>query len=195
MKKILFATAFIACLASCSQPDPVQDAVAARVAEIVGGVAKVNINTFELIDSVTFGQQLDMADKLYEVRHKQNEKLYFKYMSQSLFNEALEKRASLVKDEYVIAGLRAIRERMSDSLDVVAYYDYKFSGNAKNGEGETVFPEAYASVTPDIKVISLEPERSRLHNGLGKVIPGYLELLEADKNELDAAVQAKARCK
>lgn len=195
MKRILFVLAALTSLCACSQDDPVKDAISAKVAEIVGGEPKVSIYTVEKIDSVTFGQQLDMTDKLFAVIRKQNEKFYFKYMSQNLFNEALDKRASLVKNDYVIEGLKAIRERMADSLDVVAYYDYKFSGKAKKADGVTEIPEAYASIKPDGTLISLEPDKDRLHNGLGKVIPGYSELLDADKNELDAEIQSKARRK
>ena len=40
------------------------------------------------------------------------------------------------------------------------------------------FREAYISITPDGKVISMAAERRDLHKAAGRVIPGYAELLK-----------------
>jgi hypothetical protein len=51
------------------------------------------------------------------------------------------------------------------------------------------FRDAYISITPDGRVISMTAERRDLHKGAGRVIPGYLELLKgAGEDDEDTEV-------
>ena len=61
-------------------------------------------------------------------------------------------------------------------MDEIADYDYVFSGRAETDSQATDFADAYASLTPNLKVIALTSERKDLHKSGGRAIPGYVQL-------------------
>ena len=185
MRKIAFITVLAACLCSCTgnrTADPFVGALESEIIRLVGADAKVSFNSVERIDSTTFGQELDNRIKAMETRQKQNRKFLDQYNMKGQKKSAAAKSEALIKDEQVIAGLNAIKERLAaaDSLGIVAYYDYHFSGSARCEGQETAFPDNYASISPDGVVLSLNDSQKGLHNALGKVIPGYTDLLKAE---------------
>lgn len=185
MKKTVVITALAACLCSCTgnkTADPFVGALESEIIRLVGADAKVSFNNVERIDSTTFGQELENRIKAMETRQKQNQKFLDQYNLKGQRQSAAAKSEALIKDAQVIAGLNAIKARMdaADSLDIVAYYDYHFSGSARCEGQETAFPDNYASISPDGVVLSLNDSQKGLHNALGKVIPGYKELLKSE---------------
>ena len=179
--RLIPLAALALCLCSCGQkPDMYRDALETEIIRLVGADAKVTFNKVERIDSTTFGQEVDKRIQAFTTKLEQDTKLYEKYMADRMLTNAEKKKQAMVLDEKMLAGLEKLRARIeeADSLDVVAYYDYHFSGYAKCGSEETTFPDNYASITPNGKVLSLNDSRKGLHNALGKVIPGYKETLD-----------------
>lgn len=186
MKKLAVISAMVICLAACSQqPDPFKDAVETEIIRLVGPDAKVRFNTFELIDSTTVGKELDYRLSLIETRRKQNLKFNEKYLNEGKQTNARIKAEAAAKDAVVIEGIKAIRERMAaaDSLDVVVYYDYHVTGEAKSESGITTFADHYACVGADGTVLNFTDNQKTLHKGVGKVIAGYLTVLKGDSEE------------
>lgn len=181
MKKFLSFACIAALAFACSGPkaeDPALSAVKARVGEIVGEGAKVTVSAFERIDSTTFGDEIAHRIKVQELAIEQNGKYVEKYKNAGNKAKSAEKKALIEKNKAMLEGLKAIETRMADSLEVIAYYDYRFSGEAVKDGAKTVFREYYASVTPDGRVLSIENQQKGLHKSLGRVIPGYQALLD-----------------
>lgn len=183
MKRYIILACMATAAISCSAPkaeDPALTAVKAGIADKIGEGAKISMVSFEKIDSTTFGEEIDRRLRLQELAHSQNGKYAEKYKAAGQREDAMKKKAIMQKNEKIIAGLGQIKERMADSLDVVAYYDYKFSGKAEKDGAITEFNEYWASVTPDGIVLNITPKQKTLHVSLGRVIPGYSALLGKD---------------
>lgn len=180
MKRLFVLACAAAMLAACSEPkaeDPAVTAIKSSIAGIVGDDAKITVFSFEKMDSTTFGQEIEHRLGVQKMAEVQNAKYANKYNAVGKSQKSLKKRALMERNKEIAAGLEAIRARMADSLDVVAYYDYKFSGKAEKEDTVTEFNEYWASVTPSCEVLNINPKQKGLHTNLGKVIPGYSALL------------------
>lgn len=183
MKAFLKIAMVLAIVSSCAPKaeDPALTALKNKICGLVGEDAKIRVYSFEKIDSTTFGQELDYRIEVMNARYKQNMKLYDKYISENKSNNAALKLDVAKKTSTVIKGLEGLKESMGDKLDEVAYYDYKFSGKAEGGESYLDFPEAYATITPEGEVMTLETELKKLHKTMGRVIPGYMEIVKGEE--------------
>lgn len=187
MKKTATFVSVVLIAAACAQtsaPGPVETALINKIAESVSPDAVITIDNLEKVDSTTFGTELERRIHVFTVRHERNENFYQKYKSEGKRKNAALKKEAMEKDILVLEGLNKIAERMGDSLNVVAYYDYKFSGCAETETQRTVFQDYYASITPDCQIMSMGSSNRGLHKALGRVIPGYLDLIGKDLEEL-----------
>lgn len=185
-RNIIVLAALALCLAGCGQKsDMYRDALETEIIRLVGADAKVTFNTVERIDSTTFGQEVDNRIKAFETKLNQDSRLYDNYKGKGMVKNADTKKKAVELDEKVLAGLEKLRQRIADadSLDVVAYYDYHFTGSAKSSEGVTTFNDNYATITPDGKVLSINDALKGLHNAMGKTIPGYTKLIKDNPEE------------
>lgn len=186
MKRLLYIVAATALLASCapSQPvDPFQAALETQIKSQIGEDAKVTFELFERVDSTTFGEELSYRREVFDLRRAQNEKLFKKYKAAGQPNSAAAKRNAINHDDEVIAGLAAMSESLADILGNVAYYDYHFSCRVKSGSAKADYRDYFATITPDCEVMSIENSRKTLHRTLGRVIPGYMELVKSDDDD------------
>ncbi|MBO4570613.1 MAG: hypothetical protein J5699_01645 [Bacteroidales bacterium] len=182
MKKLaLLITVFVAALSACTkEKDPYLAALETEIAGRLGEGAKVNIEIFSLIDSTTFGEELKYRQEVFDLRLKQNMKLLERYKQGGFVNSAVDKRNAINHDHEVIAGLADMERSLEPILGNVAYYDFCFSGSAKKGDSRAVYKEYYASITPQGEVVSIDSNKKTLHKALGRVIPGYLELVKGE---------------
>lgn len=184
MKKSIFILASLLMVAACGTKtaDPVHEAIKA---EISGNMPQkftdVKIYTVEKIDSTTFRQELDRRKTLFETRRAADEKLILKYNSEGKQKNAALKTESYKKDVFILRDLDSLEVSLADILDDVAYYDYVFSAQASGPDGKMEFRDSYAAITPDMQVIGLTAQKKDLHKGLGKVIPGYLEIVKGEE--------------
>lgn len=185
MKKILLIAAAVAGLTACTSTpkDPHLVALEDAIVKQLGEGTKVTIETFQKVDSTTFGEELDYRQEVFDLRLKQNMKLLEKYKKGGYVKTAVEKRNAINHDHEVIAGLAEMERTLEPILDNVAYYDYCFSGSAKKEGARSVYKEYYASITPEGEVVSISSDKRTLHKALGRVIPGYLELVKGDEGE------------
>lgn len=179
----MLAFAFLAAAACTGKQEmsPAQKAVAEKIAQSAGADAVITFTVFEKVDSTTFGQELEHRKQVFRLRLQQNLKYYEQFTMEGKPISASAKKADKDKDILVLRGLEEIGKRMADSLDLTAYFDYRFSGSAKSGDGTLTFTDYYASITPDGKLMNLTDSQKGLHIPLGRVLPGYLELIEDDE--------------
>ena len=179
MKSYIICIPLALLLLSCGgrTPDPVEEAIKTEIMTNMNQQFKdVKITSVEKIDSTTFRTELDRRKKVFTTKRDVD--------SEGKKRNAALKNESYRKDLAILSGLDSIGTVHSDILDDVAYYDYRFSAEAKGQDMTMLFKDAYISVTPDGRVISMTAERRDLHKSTGRVIPGYFELVSgADEEE------------
>lgn len=183
MKRLYIILAALGlCAAACTQApkDPFQTALENEIIARTGEGVKVKIDIFERIDSTTFGEELAYRQEVLNLRRSQNEKLFKKYVNERKPNSAAAKRNAINHDNEVIEGLARMNETLAPILGDIAYYDYHFSGKAWTKDAQSTYQDFYATITPEGKVMSIDNSRKTLHKTLGRVIPGYLELVKSD---------------
>ena len=168
-----------------SPEDPVTEAVKAKVAENVKGLpADVRIDRLELIDSSSLGTELARCKELFSLKIKREKELHRKYWNNGQYNAAEAKDKVILKAQKNYDGIVALEQKYEAAKDSTIAYHYRIAGSAKNAEGGKVeFKEAYVALTPDGKVLTLVTDRRDLGKVVRHAIPGYLELLGADKEE------------
>ena len=187
MKRFLLILAAAAALVACGNApkvsDPLQDALEAKIKALTSEDAKVTFFKFEKVDSTTFAQELAHRRGQFELRLSQNEKFYGEYKAKGMQNNMDKKAKAIANDKRVLEGLSTIEESLEGRMDDVAYYDFCFSGKAESKDGQTDFTDYYASITPEGEVLSVEPSTKGLHKSLGRVLPGYTELVKGSDGE------------
>ena len=185
MKKLVLAAlaALSVCACATRTADPVHEAITHEIIDNMDkGFTEVRINHVELIDSTTFATEFERRIKLFEAKRDADSKLSVKYLAEGKKKNSALKASSYVNDIMILVSLDSLRKASSDILEKVAYYDYKFSAVAKGPDSSMEFKDAYAAVTPDFKVIGMTAALKDLHKGLGRVIPGYLEIVKGDED-------------
>lgn len=188
MKRIIFLLALTLTVCSCDKykDDPVCAAIAQKAMEPYGDQPyKATFDSITLLDSTTLAVEMDRRINAFNMKRQNDELLYIKYFKQSKKKNAARKCDDMSKDDEILKKLNALKEKMGDSLNQVAYYDYKFTATVKLSGKTLQMKDCFATVTPDNEVITLSSDVKSLHKATGKVIPGYLELI-SDTPEEDA---------
>jgi len=187
MRHSLVLSVSILLLVSCGggKTDPVKESIKG---EIMGNMSQdftsVEVTSVEKIDSTTFRTELDRRKKAFVAKRDADSEFLLKYMQEGKRRNAAIKNESYVNDLRILQGLDSLGTAHAAILDDIAYYDYRFSATAKGKDVTMQFRDAYISITPDGKVVSMTSERRDLHKSAGRVIPGYYELVKgADEEE------------
>ena len=116
----LAATAL--CLASCggNEPDPLTDAVKAKIAESVKGLPEdVRIDHFELIDSSALGTELSRCKDLFRVKIKRENELYEKYQRNAQYSAASAKVQVIAKAQKHYDGIEELEKKFAAQKDSI----------------------------------------------------------------------------
>ncbi len=183
MKRLLVLTCAVLALAACSQKkaDPVADAIATEMMKGVDQPYSLHISDLKLLDSTTFATEFQRRIGIYETRLDQNAARLEKYMQQGMKKNASLMFEALQKDTKIYNELITMKEMMGDDTLKVAYYDYSYTYSGKVGKTRVPAQPAYATVTPDYRVLTYVSDKRDLHKATGLVIPGYKELLDSFK--------------
>jgi hypothetical protein len=183
MKRLLVLTCAVLALAACSQKkaDPVADAIATEMMKGVEQPYSLHISDLKLLDSTTFATEFQRRIGIYETRLDQNAARLEKYMQQGMKKNASLMFEALQKDTKIYNELITMKEMMGDDTLKVAYYDYSYTYSGKVGKTRVPAQPAYATVTPDYRVLTYVSDKRDLHKATGLVIPGYKELLDSFK--------------
>lgn len=185
MKRILLGILALLALASCAQKpaDPVAEAIVTEMMKDVDQPYKLKISDLQLLDSTIFATEFNRRIEIYGIRLDQNTARLEKYMKQGMKKNASLMFEALQKDTKIYNELIAMKEMMGDDTLNVAYYDYAYTYSGKVGDTRIPAKQAFATVTPDYRVLTYAADRSDIHKATGLVIPGYKELLDSFKEE------------
>ena len=174
---------FFVLAASCSEktPDPLEDALGAYILQ--GQEGSFRLYKIEKIDSTTFRTEFERRQNVFELKLREETKLFNNYVSQNKPKNASRHWDAIQRTQEVMNGLDSLKAGLEGRLDEVAYYDYVFSGKAETDRKIIELTDTYASVTPAFEVIALSSERKDLHKAGGRAIPGYLQMLGRDSEE------------
>ena len=185
MKRMLLCLLAVLALVSCGKKpaDPVADAIAAEMMKEVDQPYTLQITDLKLLDSTDFATEFSRRIGIYNTRLDQNTARLEKYMKQGMKKNASLMFEALQKDTKIYNELIAMKEMMGDDTLKVAYYDYSYTYSGKVGDTRIPAKQAFATVTPDGRVLTFAADRSDIHKATGLVIPGYKELLDSFKEE------------
>ena len=186
MKRIIVLACVGLALASCTQKkemDPVSQAIVAEMMKDVEQPYDIQITDLKLLDSTTFAVEFERRIGIYDTRLDQNTARMEKYMREGKKKNASLMFEALQKDTKIYNELNAMKEMMADDTLNTAYYDYSYTYSGKVGDTRIAPKQAFATVTPDYRVLTYVSDQRDLHKATGLVIPGYKELLDSFKEE------------
>ena len=186
MKKIILAFAAVLTIAGCSGNQKVkseaQMALEQEITRLTSPDAKVVITLFEKIDSTTYGEELEYRQKAFETKLSQDTKFYEKYRSSGMRVNMDKKYKAIESDKRIIEALAKMAEELGAKAGEIAYYDYHFSGKAETADKLTEFTDYYACIAAeDNAILSMENSTKGLHKTLGRVLPGYINLVKGEE--------------
>lgn len=185
MKRFLILACAVLALASCTPKaaDPVADAIVAEMMKDIDQPYKLQITDLKLLDSTTFATEFQRRIGIYDIRLDQNTARLEKYMKEGKRKNATLMFEAIQKDTKIYNELIGMKEMMGDDTLKVAYYDYSYSYSGKVGDTKIPPKQAFATVTPDGRVLTFVSDHADLHKATGLVIPGYKELLDSFKED------------
>ena len=178
---LLLCTALALCACSQKEPDPVADAIVAEMTKDLDQPFDIQVENLQLLDSTTFATEFQRRISIYDIRLNQNTERLEKYIKQGMKKNATLMYEELKKDTKIYNELNAMKEMMGDDTLKIAYYDYSFTYGGKIGDSKLPPKQAYATVTPDNRVLTYAADLRDIHKATGLVIPGYKELLDSFK--------------
>ena len=93
-----------------------------------------------------------------------------------------KKYKAIESDKRIIEALAKMAEELGAKAGEIAYYDYHFSGKAETADKLTEFTDYYACIAAeDNAILSMENSTKGLHKTLGRVLPGYINLVKGEE--------------
>ena len=173
---ILLLSLLVIIAAGCKDKEssPIQEALGAYILQ--GQEGTFRLYRIEKIDSTTFRTEFERRQNVFELKLQAETIFYQSYTMDRKPKNAARHWDAMQGTLANLKGLDSLRTTLEGRLDEIAYYDYVFSGRAETDSQATDFADAYASLTPNLKVIALTSERKDLHKSGGRAIPGYVQL-------------------
>lgn len=172
------------CLLACGcaeTPDPLQDVLGAYLLRDREGTFQ--LYSIEKIDSTSFRTEFERRQNVFDLKLREETKLYESYVSQRKPKNAERHWNAMQRTREVMKGLDSLKAGLEGRLDEIAYYDYVFSGRIDTDTRYSELQEAYASITPELEVITVSTDRKDLHKAGGRAIPGYVQMLRSREEE------------
>ena len=181
-KTVLFA--LLACvLTACAQKpvDPVVEAIVEAMMKDIDQPYDIQVTNLQRLDSTTFATEFQRRISIYDIRLDQNTARLERFIRDGMKKNATVTFEALQRDTKIYNELNALKEMMGDDTLKTAYYDYAYTYSGKVGNQRIPSKNAFATVTPDGRVLTFASDRKDIHKATGLVIPGYRELLDSFK--------------
>lgn len=182
---ILAAAAIICSCTSQKSRSGLEKAIEEEITKTLTEPYKFSIIELEKLDSTIFLTEFDRRMNVFEKRIAQNKIFHDDYYQRGLKKNASIKYDEILKDYEIIAILQAVKERMGDSVYMVAYSDYRVKAEVIINNKAQMLENVYFAITPDNKVLSTSTDRRKLHQATGLVIPGYSEIIKTEPSSTE----------
>lgn len=182
MKKTLLLAGLVLLLAACSSKnDPLAQALVEAMTKDIDQPCKISVSNVQKLDSTTFATEFKRRISIYDIRIDQNTARLEKYIRQGKSTNATKMFNDLQRDTKIYNELIGMKEMMADDTLKTAYYDYSYTYGGKVGKQRIPSKKAYATITPDGRVLTYGADLKDIHKASGLAIPGYKELLDSFK--------------
>ena len=178
---LIALAALAVCACTPKQSDPIADAIVAEMMKEIDQPYQITVEHLQKLDSTTYATEFQRRIGIHEIRLDQNTARMEKYIREKKPNNATKVFQALQRDTKIFNELNAMKEMMGADTLKTAYYDYSYTYSGKVGDQKIPAKTAYATVTPDGRVITFAGDRKDLHKATGLAIPGYKELLDSFK--------------
>ena len=134
------ALALLCALAGCAEapaPDPLQDVLGGYI--LRGREGTFRLDRIEKIDSTTFRTEFEHRQNVFELKLREETRLYNDYVRQGKPRNAARHSDAILRTREVMQGLDSLKAGLAGRLDEVAYYDYVFSGRVDIGNWESFY--------------------------------------------------------
>ena len=186
MKKTFLPLCILLLLAACtSNQDPVAQAIADAMTKDIDKPCKIKVGNLQKLDSTSFAVEFKRRISIYDIRIDQNTARLEKYIREGKSTNATKMFENLQRDTKIYNELTGMKEMMADDTLKTAYYDYSFTYSGKVGDQRIPLKKAYATITPDGRVLTYGADLKDIHKASGLAIPGYKELLDSFKEEAE----------
>lgn len=188
MKKevlIILAAALLP-FAACRQAEDAQAALKEALVEKIKAanpqLESFRISKVELKSKVLFKNELERRIDLMNSKVKAENSFLDKYKG---YPKATEKHLkSLNTTEAIIRELELYRTANAAKADSLVYYVISFTGSGRTKDGASVpDTEMLATVSTENLVYNLIPAGGNPYKGMGRVLPGYDEILKKHRAE------------
>lgn len=188
MKKYCFTAAALLlglcfCLSCSYEPSMEEIAIKGKIEEQKGEVKKFALTEIEKIGEATIGKEIEERTKNFQLKLMKDSEFEKQYRGQGLRQRADEKAAAIVRDIIHIRQMDSIKASIPDRLEELAYREYRFSASCNTSEGPLELKDWYAAITPEGEVLNMVSSKSKLHSGLGVVIPGWKDLFPKKESD------------
>lgn len=173
-----FAAAALAVLAavvfSCADRNPLYPAVEQAVIDSNPTLQSFYVTSLKLESSVTLDDELNRRQSLFAGKEKTYAKAAEKYKRQNMPNNYAKNEEERQKAAATLERIDEYRKDHEAQLDSIIYYVYRMSGYGYAAD-KTKFQanNNYVSVTPENKVLSIQPADGNPYTGMGVTIPDY----------------------
>ena len=125
--------------AGCKQqaPDPLRDALGAYILQ--GREGTFRLLSIEKIDSTTFRTEFERRQNVFDLKLREETKLYESYVQQRKPRNAARHLGAIQRTNAAVKGLDSLRAALEGRLDEVAYYEYVFTGRVDTDNAYTEF--------------------------------------------------------
>lgn len=190
-KRLLFVLLYLAAACTQIERNPVEKAISDKLSEVTPSIKDVYFQSLELQDSVSLADEIDYREQLFSFKCDVLGDRYEKFLAERKPKNAAVVYQDLEKARKIKDGIGELREQLADSLEIIKYYEYKFSAIVTTENEKIQVSDYYAFVTPDMKVLKYAQVRKGMRNGIGFIIPGYTEILKTagmEESDIPAAL-------
>lgn len=175
-------------LTSCSEKQPTQDDIVKKNAETyvkekMNDPASYEFVKLELIDSVTFSNNIEYSKDFYSKIIDSDRRLLEmeeRYKT-SIYGEKSEEylKAEIEKNERILSKIDSLATLLGDRKNEVASYTYIFSFRGNNALGAKILNEYVVQTdpAPDFKIINMTDDKDKIFLNPND-FPGYREMIK-----------------
>lgn len=190
MKRYIIPMLLLCLLAaSCGSREreygPVEKVIVDAIVERYPDCLDVEFSSLVKVDSTTYGQEIQRRRDLFEYKLKADGKLRERFRAARMRTNMRRKDGDMANDTRILAGIDSLEAALAPVLGDIAYYDYRWSAVAHLKDSDVTCTDMYANVSPDLTFCRLVVKAGEVHKGMGRIIPGYMELLRGGSEDTE----------
>lgn len=174
--------------ASCKPKpvNPVKESLITTIIFATGADEKeIYISQLTPVRKVTIGEELAYRRDVFEFKKSVDNAKLKHYEGKGMKRNAAKYRRMIARDEGIIESLDSLRDSLGIKLQETAWYEYTFSADIRTADAIYNVRDWHFVITPKNRILTMKPGLKGLRNGLGRLVPGYGDLMDSLKDVSD----------